>query len=393
MVPTFNREVVGDLQKMLAKTPRLIQVVSGPRQVGKTTAALEVARQWEGAVRYAAADQFLPPSPAWIRSEWGLARGMARDRPVLLILDEVQKITGWSEVVKAEWDEDRREGRDIRVVLLGSSALLLSQGSSDLAGRFFLHRCPHWSFEECRRAFGWDFDRWIYFGGYPGIAPVVDDEEVFKTYVRDSLIEAGLARDVLALHRIVKPALLRQVFVLACRYPARVLSYNKMLGQLQDAGNTVTLAHYLRLLETAFLVSGIEPFSGDVRSRGGIPKLIVWNNALVSAMEPRPFAQVRADPSAWGRLVENAVGGHLLNRLPPSTHQVRYWRHRNMEVDFVVSSGRVVHAIEVKTGPRDCASGLDVFLRLHPRARPLVIGPGGLALEDFFRRHPGEFLA
>lgn len=280
----------------------------------------------------------------------------------------------------------------LKVLILGSSALLLARGTTEsLAGRFFLHRCPHWSWPECRQAFGWDLDRWMFFGGYPGAAAFAGDETAWKAYVRDSLIEAALARDVLALERVARPALLRQLFALACRYPAQPRSYNKMLGQLQDAGNTTTLAHYLRLLDQAFLVAGLEPFSpAAVRSRGGSPKLVARNNALVSAMDPRPFAVARVDGEWWGRLVENAVGGHLLNRLQGMPVEVAWWRDRGDEVDFVVGTGRGTWAVEVKSARAGRVSGLARFIARHPGARPLVVGPGGMAMEEFFAAEPAD---
>ncbi len=391
---TIDRALTERILARLLAPPELIQVIVGPRQVGKTTVARAVARRWDGPVRYAAADLPLPPGPEWLESEWHLARREAVDRPVLLVLDEVQKVAGWSETVKACWDADRAAGRAVKVVLLGSSALLLARGTTDsLAGRFFLHRCLHWTFAECRTAFGWDLDRWLCFGGYPGAAVLADDEEAWVAYVRDALIETVLARDVLAMQAVAKPTLLRHLFALAGRFPAQILSYNKMLGQLQDAGNTTTLAHYLRLLETAFLISGLERFSaGAARSRGSSPKLVLWNNALVAALGHRRFAALRSDPAAWGRLVENAVGAHLVNSFQGLAYETTYWRHRNDEVDFVVRAGDALWAIEVKSGRPDKLAGLHAFRRQFPAARALVVGSGGMPLEEFFLADPRELI-
>lgn len=388
----IERDIVPRVFERLTKPPELIQVIVGPRQVGKTTAARAIGSRWEGPVRYAAADLPLPPGPEWVETQWTLARRDSERQPALLILDEVQKVSGWSEAVKACWDADRAAGRRLQVVLLGSSALLLARGAAEsLAGRFFLHRCLHWSFAECRAAFGWDVDRWTFFGGYPGAAPLVGDEAAWKAYIRDSLIETVLARDVLALQTVAKPTLLRHLFALATRFPAEILSYNKMLGQLQDAGNTTTLAHYLRLLETAFLASGLERYSsGEARQRGSSPKLILWNNALVTALEPRDFSVTRADGALWGRLVENAVGAHLVNHLQGLSHEVTYWRQGNDEVDFVVQAGDALWAVEVKSGRPGRTPGLAAFRRRQPRARPLVVGSGGMAFEEFFDVDPRE---
>lgn len=391
----FERPHVERLRRALRRGPPLIQIVVGPRQVGKTTAARTVERGWPGPTRYAAADLPIPPGPEWVESHWNLARRDSRDGPALLVLDEIQKVAGWSEVVKALWDADRAAERALRVILLGSSALLLARGMSEsLAGRYFLHRLPHWSYRECRQAFGWGLDRWILQGGYPGAVPLVDDEAAWKSYVRDSIIEAVLARDVLALERINKPALLRQLFALAAGAPGRIVAYNKMLGQLHDAGNTTTLAHYLRLLEKAYLVSGLERYSaGQIRRRGSSPKLVLWNGALIGAIDLRPLEAARADPAWWGRLVENAVGAHLLNHLQGLPFEVRYWRDRGDEVDYVVETGRRTWALEVKSGRPGRTTGLTAFRRRYPDATPLIIGRGGLPLDEFFASVPAELLA
>jgi predicted AAA+ superfamily ATPase len=390
----MDRALVGDLLERLQRMPQFVQIVIGPRQVGKTTVANAVAGRWDGPVRYAAADRLSTPGLEWIETQWTLARRDAGTRPVLLILDEVQNVQGWSEAVKANWDEDLQQSRALRVVLVGSSALLLAQGAKEsLAGRFFLNRCPHWSFPECQTAFGWTLDRWLYFGGYPGAASLSSHEAEWRAYIADALIETAIGRDVLALQTVNKPALLRQLFGLASRVPAQILSYNKMLGQLQDAGNTTTLAHYLRLLETAFLVSGLERFAGGrIRSRSSSPKLVLWNNALVTAMGLRSFDAMRSEPDLWGRLVENAVGAHLLNHLQGLPYELTYGKQRTYEVDYIVRSGTSLWAIEVKSGRPRPMTSLASFRRDHPQAKTLLVGPGGMDLEEFFSTDPRELL-
>ncbi|MBI5525610.1 MAG: ATP-binding protein [Deltaproteobacteria bacterium] len=386
----FIRKHLGNIVKRLTNPPDFVQIVVGARQVGKTTIAVSIAGNWEGPVFFEAADNPIPPGHEWIIHHWETARRAGRGGRPLLVIDEIQKVAGWGESVKSLWDADRAKGGGPAVLLLGSSALLVTKGSAEsLAGRFFLHRLPHWSFSECREAFGWDLDRWLYFGGYPGAAALADDEASWRSYVNDSLVESVLAKDVVALQTIAKPALLRQLFALASRYAAEILSYNKMLGQLQDAGNTTTLAHYLRLLETAFLVSGLERFTlGTVRAKGSSPKLVLWNNALVTAAGLRTFAQARSDHAVWGRLVENAVGAHLLNNLAGLAYEIAYWREREDEVDYIVRSGDAIWGVEVKSGRPRTARGLAPFLAKFPQARPFIAGSGGMPLEEFFGTDP-----
>ncbi len=393
---TYERPLVAELIKALTrpKGPYRIQIVIGPRQVGKTTAALSVAEKWDGPTRYAAADEVLPPGPEWIRTQWELGRRDAKKKRALLILDEVQKVPGWSEVVKGLWDADRRVHIPLSVVLLGSSALLLGSGATEsLAGRFQLHRSTHWTWPECRDAFGWNLEQWVFFGGYPGAAGLVDDFPAWRSFIRDALIEAVLGRDVLAIERVTKPALLRHLFGLACHYCAQAMSYNKMLGQLQDAGNTTTLSHYLELLARAFLVSGLPRFSGSVvKSRASSPKLIVWSNALVSATLGGAFEETRQNRSLWGRLVENAVGAHLVSHLHDAAEEVSYFRDGDEEVDFVLRRGESLVGLEVKSGNPGKQSGVHTFLKKHPGARALLVGAGGVPLEEFFESDPTTWL-
>lgn len=392
---SYQRESVREIVRSVQRVPPLLQVLVGPRQVGKTTAAEQVERRLGWPSHVASADAPLPHPPEWVESQWHLARTLAAStkKRTLLILDEVQKVRGWSEVVKRLWDQEVKDGGKIRVLLLGSSALLVQQGLTEsLTGRFFLHRCNHWTWPECRDAFGWSFEQWIYFGGYPGATPFVNDDSAWKRYVTDSLIETVLARDVLQMQTVTKPALLRHLFALAANFPAQIFSYNKMLGQLQDAGNTVTLASYLRLLETAFLASGLEMFSrGQTRKRGSSPKLILWNNALVNAPSLKTFAQARADSAWWGHLVENAVGAVLLNALQGPMWNVAYWRDGTDEIDFVVSHGSQVWALEVKSGRAGKPSGMAAFRQRYPKAKIWLVGDSGIPLNEFFSRPVQEW--
>lgn len=245
-----------------------------------------------------------------------------------------------------------------------------------------------------RATFGWSVEEYVLYGGYPGAAPLVPDEPRWRAYVLDSLIETSIARDVLLLSRIAKPALLRQLFAMACAHSGQVVSYTKLLGQLQDAGNTTTLAHYLELLGGAGLVTGLSKHAGgQVRRRGSSPKLLALNTALLTAIDGRSGAGLRADGPTWGRLVETAVGAHLVNGLTDPGHQVRWWRDGNDEVDYVLAgAGRVV-AIEVKAGAgRRRTAGLETFRRRFDPDVVLVVGADGIDLEEFLMRDPRSWL-
>lgn len=330
-------------------------------------------------------------TPVWIDQQWETARSLTSAGPypaTLLILDEIQKFPNWSETVKRLWDEDTAAHRNLSVVLLGSSPLLVQKGLGDsLAGRFEILPVTHWSFTEMRDAFGWNLDQFVYFGGYPGTAGLVDDLPRWRNYVVDSLVETSVSRDVLQMTRVDKPALLRRLFELAAAYSGQVFSYQKMLGQLTDAGNTTTLAHYLRLLEGAGLVAGISKFSGEVhRQRASSPKLMVLNTALMTALSGHPPSALHSDSVFRGHLVETAVGAHLANTIRGTDCTLHYWRQGDLEVDFVLCRGPIRLAIEVKSGPKTGAPALERFVRLHPGTRPLLVGQGGIPLERFLSR-------
>jgi hypothetical protein len=392
---SYERPLLSTIRTVLSRPTPVIHVLIGPRQVGKTTIARQIEQSIGIPSVYATADSPVSLDSAWIETQWrrSVADSTPSGGPILLILDEVQKVRGWSETLKLLWDR-RAATPEIRVLILGSSSLLMQEGLTEsLAGRFFLHRCNHWGYPECRTAFGWNLERWIYFGGYPGAASFTENESIWKRYISDSLIETVLARDVLQMSKIAKPVLLRHLFALAATLPAQFVSYTKMLGRLHDAGNTTTLAHYLKLLESAFLASGLELFSrGKQRKRGSSPKLVLWNNALVNALSTRTFDDALGDTIWWGRLVENAVGAYLCNGFNSVEYEITYWREGSHEVDYVVSRGRDVWAIEVKSGRSGKASGLTRFRDRYPEARALLVGTQGIPLEAFFSKDPTSWL-
>lgn len=399
-------------------------IVAGPRQVGKTTLVESTLRARPPySYRYLAVDEprssfseapldsddniidagIEKPDVAWLIRQWEKARMAADeladrqadrladfsgavDKPkFVLALDGVQKIPNWSEAVKGLWDADRRAERPMHVVLLVSEPWLMQYGLSEsLAGRFELIRMTHWSFAEMNEAFDIDLPQYIYFGGYPGSAEYISDQWLWMSYVCDSLIEQNIRKDILMMVRVDKPALLKNLFELGCQYSSQELSYNKMRGQLEDAGNTTTLAHYLDLLTVAGLLTGLAKYaSGIPGRRASSPKLNVLNTALMTALSGYSFEEARSDRSYWRRLVESAVGAHLYNLGFPD-YQLCYWREGSNEVDFVLKRGRRLLAIEVTTGGRDGGQrGLEAFSEKFNPHREILVGDKGMPLVDF----------
>ena len=396
--PAFQRPHASVLRKRLAEPRRLIQFVGGPRQAGKTTIVQQALGGMATPSLYATADEPALRDTAWLTAQWENARSMAsgpRRAGAIIAIDEVQKVTGWSETVKRLWDEDTRHRRPLRVVLLGSAPLVMQRGLSEsLAGRFETIHVGHWSFAEMRNAFGWDLETYLFFGGYPGAAHLTDDPPRWRSFIVQSMIETTIARDVLLMSRVEKPALLRRLFELGCRHSGQILSYTKMLGQLQDAGNTVTLAHYLDLLGGAGLLTGLQKYAGKaVRRRGSSPKLQVLNTALLTAQSGLLPDEARTDREFRGRLVESSVGAHLANAAAGGVCEVYYWRERNREVDFVLRAGRAVVAIEVKSGRApDVFPGLAEFAAAFKPRRTLVVGSDGVPLDEFLSRPVTDWL-
>ena len=376
------------------KEPRaFIQVLAGPRQVGKTTLATQLLTQSATPSHDASADGVANASAAWLEQQWETARLKWRQSDAsefIFSIDEIQKVPNWSETVKANWDADTRNNVPIKVLLLGSSRLLLQQGLTEsLAGRFEMTHIGHWSLTEMETAFGFSAEDFVWFGGYPGAARLIEDEFRWKKYVNDALIEPSISRDILLLTRVDKPALLRRLFEIGCQYSGQILSFNKILGQLLDAGNATTLAHYLTLLDSAGLLGGVEKFAGDlIRQRQSSPKFQVHNTALISAILPETQPEIRQNPEKWGRLVESAVGAHLLNFARQEDFQVFYWRDGNDEVDFVLQYRGKTVAIEVKSGTLRSISGMEAFRKQFSPDKMLLVGADGLSWQEFLKINP-----
>lgn len=406
----FQRDQVHTLQSRWQETPQSITIVTGPRQVGKTTLVRQALASC--ANYFVAVDQPVESSPftddsftastseiegaprdaAWLIRRWKEARQRYQafqqthaGQAFAFVLDEIQKVPRWSATVKGLWDADRAHGLNMHVVLLGSSPLLIQKGLTEsLAGRYELMRVMHWSFLEMHQAFDFTLNEYIYFGGYPGAARFIRDEARWRNYVLGSLVQPSIDTDILQMTRVDKPALLKQLFELGASYSGQLLALGKVKGQLQDAGNETTLAGYLTLLSNAGLLTGLHKYHvGAARRRASAPKFNVLNTALMSSATPYTLAQAQADRSYWGRLVESAVGAHLWNTAAHH-EEISYWRESPHEVDFVIADALRLTAIEVKSAASaGKLSGLEEFSKQHPNCKPLLVGAGGVDLTEF----------
>ena len=396
---TYQRPQIKELKKRINEKRKFIQVIMGPRQVGKTTLVLQLLKRAKVPSLFVSADNVPNVDNAWIEQQWEIARlkrKQKESKEFLFVIDEIQKIHNWSETIKMLWDQDSRERIDIKIILLGSSRLLLQQGLTEsLAGRFETMYLGHWSLPEMEKAFGWSADQFVWFGGYPGSAELINDELRWKKYILDSLIETSISKDVLMLTRIDKPALMRRLFELGCLYSGQILSYTKILGQLHDAGNTTTLSHYLNLLDTAGLLAGIEKFAGNqIRQRSSSPKFQVHNTALISAQRNETFKKIISLPSEWGRIVESSIGAHLINHSLTEGFNVNYWRNRNDEIDFVIEKRGTIIGLEIKSGASQKASGMAAFKTQMNPNKILLVGSRslgtGMPWQEFLRINPNE---
>jgi predicted AAA+ superfamily ATPase len=391
----IERTQLQEITKRVSEPRGFIQVLMGPRQVGKTTMVSQMLKKISIPWMYESADAVAAANAGWIEQVWETARlkmkiGSAGE--FVLVIDEIQKVQNWSETVKRLWDRDTMEGTGIKPVLLGSSRLLLQKGLTEsLAGRFETIYMGHWSLAEMEEAFGWDASMYAWFGGYPGGAELTKEEDRWKNYINNSIIETSVSKDILMLTRVDKPALLKCLFELGCQYSGQILSFTKMQGQLQDAGNTTTLSHYLDLLDTSGLLAGIEKFATDIiRKRSSSPRFQVHNNALLSAQRNEYFNEIIQKPAAWGHIIESSVGAHLINNSISQNYSVYYWRDRNDEVDFILERRGKILAVEVKSNDSENKRGLEVFKKRFDPHKIYLISNRGLTWHEFLRINPAE---
>jgi len=392
----FKRMLVNQLKDRMKENRRFMQVVVGPRQTGKTTVISQVLESLGKPYHIVSADDPIVVSLEWIRNEWEKARLMEKQgkKDVIFVIDEIQNIPLWSSMVKALWDEDTRKKNNIKVILSGSSSMLIQKGLSEsLAGRFEVLFCPHWGYDECKAAFNYSLDDFLFYGGYPGAAGFIKNEERWARYIGSSIVEPVLSKDVLQMEEIRKPALLRSLFTLGTQYSAQEISYTKLLGQLSNAGNTVTIAHYLDLLDKANVLCGLQKYAANkIKSRQSSPRLMVYDTSLLTwsaGVSRKRFLDL---PDMRGHLVESAVGASLLARGREEGFSVYWWRDRDMEVDFVIEKGTSsLTAIEVKSGKIKNTKGSMEFLKRYPKALLLTVGSSECPLNKFLEKKVALF--
>lgn len=385
----YKRAEYHKIKSRLEEDRKFIQVVTGARQIGKSTVVKQVLKDIELPYQFFSADKVPASNTAWISNCWAAVRSLKENNAwdcVILVIDEIQKIANWSEAVKKEWDDDTFNDCNIKVLLLGSSRVLLEKGLSEsLAGRFEEIRMSHWGYKEMKDCFGLSLNQYIFYGGYPGAASLIGDNDRFEQYIQSSIIDATINKDILMDTPISKPALLRQTFELGSAYSGNILSLNKMLGSLQDAGNTSTLASYINLLNESGLLCGLQKYSVDMsRRKASIPKFQVYNNALKMVYNPLTFEQAIMDRKTWGHIFESAIGAYLVSQAFVHRFNVYYWRERNDEVDFILQKKSSLVAIEVKSNAEKRTEGLEKFKQMFNPKSSFIVGDGGISAEDFF---------
>lgn len=387
----YERQQLTVLKSRMSELRRRMQIIMGPRQVSKSTLVGQFIDSTDVPFDFFAADAVNRYDTTWIPARWQEARmrmDLHEDREHILIIDEIQKIIGWSEQVKKEWDADTRNKRNLKVILLGSSRVLLEKGLNEsLEGRFEPIKMGYWDWQEMRDAFDFNIEQYIYFGGFPGLASDINDEDRWRDLMESTIITPILTRDILEIEEIRNPALLRQVFELACMESARELSLTKMQGTM-NSGTVPTIKNYLNILDQTMTVKPLQKYSpSPIKEKNSVPKMQVYNSAFRNRYGLHTFEEALTDATEWGRQVESAVGAHLANRSQLDGFELLYWRNdKKKECDYILKKGQALVAIEVKSSSADDTSGYELFKQLYADriTSAFIVGPEGLPLEDFF---------
>lgn len=350
------------LNTALVQKNGLLQVIIGPRQVGKTTTILKYLEENHiEQFHFYSADEIFNASANWILGIWSKARNEKK----MLVIDEIQKCENWAAVIKKLWDEDKKNNKKFPCILLGSSSLEIQKGLTEsLTGRFQLHKAFHWNFEESKNGYKLPFKEYLKIGGYPGSYQFKDKSDWSK-YVKQSIISTVIEKDILQYHTVKSPALFKQAFEIIMSYPAQEISYTKLLGQIQDRGNTELVKYYLSLYEGAFLVKVLEKYSGKkIIMKSSTPKILPLAPCLY-------YLEIQDEYKGeeLGRVFELIVGAQLVR----TEEDLFYWREGDNEVDFVLKKGRKLYAIEVKSGRKKSIHGLQKFQTKFSEAKLIMI--------------------
>ncbi|MGZ3743149.1 MAG: ATP-binding protein [Pseudobdellovibrionaceae bacterium] len=369
---------INNLRDNIITNNGLIQVLLGPRQVGKTTSILKLIEDYfVDQAHYTSADKVFNADAHWIKEQWAIALVEKK----LLVIDEIQKCYNWAEVIKSLYDETKRKKLRVRCVLLGSSSLEIQKGLTEsLTGRFQLNQAYHWNFMESKEAYGLSFQEYLKFGGYPGSYQFIKDR-AWVDYVKNSIIGTVIEKDILQFQTVKNPSLFRQAFDILMAYPAQEISYTKLLGQLQEKGNVELIKNYIAMYEGAFLVKALEKFSAKViKTKSSSPKILPLAPCLY-------YLTVRDEyeNDEKGRVFELVVGAQLVR----TGEEIFYWREGQSEVDYILKVGRKVFAVEVKSGRKKSSKGIEAFVKQYPKSYPVYITPENYQI---FEKDPMEFL-
>jgi predicted AAA+ superfamily ATPase len=378
----MNKEIylsyIKQLKQRLEKPSPLLQIVLGPRQVGKTTTTLKfLSDEYKNKYLYSSADDIFNPNSEWLRRKWI----EAVQEKKIIVIDEIQKCFNWAESIKSLFDEGRRSRKSIPCILLGSSSLDIQKGLSEsLSGRFQLNPVHHWNFEESFKAYNLTFDQYLHYGGYPGSYNFIDSNDWYS-YVKNSIVGTVVEKDILQFNKVKNPSLFKQAFELLISYPAQEISYTKLLGQIQDKGNVELIKYYIKLYEGAYLIRTLEKFSTKpITTKSSSPKII----PLAPCLSYLPIRR-EYNPDERGRIFEALVGAQLLR----TEENIFYWREGQKEVDYVLQKGREIYGIEVKSGRKKAKGGLEYFKSKFSKAKLIIITPENYHL---FEKNPLEYI-
>ena len=388
-----HQAIYETIRQFLEETRNSMLVLTGPRQVGKTTLITHLLKSLNTPSLYTQASEAAGQSTQWISEKWQTARlqlNNTKATEFILVIDEVQRIEGWSKTIKEEWDYDTRNKINLKMVILGSSRLqLINWINEGLKKQTTIIHVPHWSFTQMQETFDFSLEQYLWFGGYPGAAKKIKNEKNWRNYLLNTLIEPSISKDVYMTGRIDKPAMLHRLFEIGCRYSGQIVSLTKILRQLQNGGNTTTLANYIKLLDSAGILTALNKSSLKSESqRASIPKLQVYNNGLTNALKPIKFKSALLNPIQWGHVCESAIGAHLVNHAISENYRVEYWRDRNAEVDYVVQYKDKKIGIEIKNKVMPKTSGAKLFTQELNPYKMLSIGDKGIPISEFLKMNP-----